>query len=138
MVVLFITAIMLAMGSLQFASLDSAAKNSTAWQIFEADVSRARTEASARGTRIIIRPEGDGYIVGQDIQPYNDPAAEDSILYTRILPTGITASFSNSLLFDSRGVLVAENDTPTEQTVTFLRGTQIIRAIDIPSFGGDL
>ncbi|GEM_PF-5113971 len=138
LVVLGLVAILMVMGTLQFVRLDSAAKNSTAWQIFQADIARARSEAASRGTRIIVRAEGDGYVVGEDVPPYNEDPEEDSVIYTRIFPTGITANFPSVFIFDSRGILVTEAEEPTDITVTFLRGTETLGELTINSFGGVL
>lgn len=102
--------------------LNQTFSKSNAIKEIEFSIQRAKSEALANGSRAIFAVSGDGrsYSVGFDVLPYSSsPAIADTILFQEILPSTITLDLANPLIFDSRGFLIDESETPTTRSITF-------------------
>jgi prepilin-type N-terminal cleavage/methylation domain-containing protein len=102
---------------------------------------RARSEALASGSRVIVASadSAGGYTVGHDYYPYSANATTDDTFLHEALPSGVTATFSRTIIFDTRGFLIDSAGLPVTATVTFnLRGaafgTATISSIGVFSF----
>ena len=86
----------------------------------EFDIKRMRSEATGRGSRVLltINEAGTAYEVGVDYAPFSDPPAQDLLLFTRVLPRDITIASAQTLMFDSRGFLVDSGGTPATAGVS--------------------
>lgn len=88
-------------------------------QQLEFDLRRAKNEAVSAGARgsLIFAADGKSYSFGIDISPYNNPAAADSVMFIRTLPTGITMTSNQAVLFNSRGYLIDINGALSTTTL---------------------
>lgn len=85
-----------------------------------ADIRRARSEAASSGGRsvILISATGKSYSVGVDLEPYASPAAADTTLFQRALPSGLSLTASQTVTFDPRGYLINSSGNPTNIALT--------------------
>ena len=118
--VIFIITLLLAAGVLDYRKLSESMNRGTALKQLEGDFQRARAQAISEGARtiVVLRNEGTEYTVGVDHSPYNTAGTPDRILYTKVLPPNISASFSGQLIFDSRGCLVDLEGELSQATVS--------------------
>ena len=88
----------------------------------EADLIRARTLAAREGSRAILSISSDkeSYSFGFDYAPYSDPPTADSIEFNRNLPSNITVEATQTIIFNSRGMLVDTSATLTTTTMNLL------------------
>jgi Tfp pilus assembly protein FimT len=75
---------------------------------FAFDLRRARSEAIAAGTRVILSTSESGaqYELGIDEVPFNADGIPDQIFASKNIQAGFTVSASKKFIFDSRGFLV--------------------------------
>ena len=110
----------------------------SARQEFESDLRRARSEALARGKRIILEISvgGNSYTIGEDAYPYSSDLTADDIFFTRTLPTGFTISSSDVIAFSADGYLIDDTGSLINLDVSIQdEGTTFLDA-DIYPTGG--
>lgn len=95
-----------------------------AFQQLEADIRLGRSEALARGARIVLKATADGsaYSIGVDRLPYDTSQAADDILYNRKLPSGISLPANQAVSFDSRGSVIDGFGQMTTLSIPLLDG----------------
>jgi type II secretory pathway pseudopilin PulG len=123
-VVMAVVATFLSIGMHHFDDSASAFRRSESQRQFEADVRRARQEAVAKGSRVALIMEGGNtyYSVGFDYLPYEGAATVEETAFRTSLPDGITLTLSAPILFDSRGMLIQPDGSPTTIVGTFGQG----------------
>jgi prepilin-type N-terminal cleavage/methylation domain-containing protein len=93
--------------------------------LFLHDLKRAQAETITQGCRGIftIAIDGHSYSYGCDYLPYdtNDPPDFDVIKFTRVLPTGVSVAFDNTLIISSQGKIVDTEGTLDTRAVTLLQ-----------------
>lgn len=74
----------------------------------EFDLRRARADAIANGSRVIVGlgTGGETYTYGLDTLPFSDPAVADTQEHNRDLPKNVSVTTTVDLIFDSRGYLI--------------------------------
>lgn len=82
-------------------------------------VRRAKNAAITKGTRAIFQFALDGrsYSFGYDYVPYNNPPVEDAVSYIRDLPSEVTASASQTIIFNSQGYLIDKDGALTKLSI---------------------
>jgi len=106
----------------QFSDFQGSFKRSDAKQTFESDVLRIRNEAVSKGARalLVLNSTGDGYTAGLDYVPYSSSGSIDNTIFQRSFPYGVTATLSQSIIFDTRGYLIDLSGTFTTTAVTMM------------------
>lgn len=101
-------------------------------------IERLKQEALSEGARTIltIEPGGNSYTLGIDYPPYNDPVAEDDSFTREELPTGVSLTTSQAVMFDSRGFLIASDGVVTSTIVNLGYDATTFCSITIFSTGG--
>jgi Tfp pilus assembly protein FimT len=101
-------------GALSYRFLMSSFHQSASRNQYEADISRAKSEALREGTRVVIEflPSGNGYQVGFDYLPFDAPPAIETLVFQRQFPRRITVSPTTQMVFDSRGFSIDEDGVP--------------------------
>ncbi len=89
-------------------------------QILEDAVMNTQAQAVSNGGRgiLIFSADGSSFSIGIDFSPYNDPVVEDNVIHIVPLPTGITALSSETIVYNSQGFLIHENNKITSTTFT--------------------
>ena len=110
----------------------------SARQELESDLHRARSEALAKGIRVIleISAGGNSYTVGRDEYPFSATLEADETMFTRVLPTGYTISSSDILTFSSDGYLIDASGNLVNATVSILENGESILDATIYPIGG--
>jgi len=118
-VVLSLSALLLGSFAPHSTGITGAFDRGSALKQFDADLRRARANAVAEGVRAVIkmRDARDGYQVGFDYPPYNDPIAIDELSFEGPLPNNITI-FSDDIVFDPRGYSVDETGSLRTTVIT--------------------
>ena len=121
-VALAIISVLLLTAAVQTPELIDSFQRKNARQTFDADIRRARAEATKEGTRCVVQflAGGAQYRIGFDRLPYSNTAVPETVLVLRNLPDDITASSGTPIIFDSRGYLITPEGQPA-QTAVVLR-----------------
>ena len=123
LVVMTIFALLTTLALPQFVSLESTFARSDSLQRVEFDLRRAKSEALAAGARTVVSfdDRGQGYSIGFDYLPFNDPPAADEIFLNETLPSTISLnSESSTIIFDSRGFLIDDAGSPTTVDISLV------------------
>ena len=93
--------------------------------LFIHDLKRAQAETITQGCRGIftIAPDAHSYSYGCDYLSYdtNNPPTYDVVKFTRVLPTGVSLSFDNTLIINSQGKIVDTDGILDTRSVTLLQ-----------------
>lgn len=108
-----------AAGTLSYTALTGSFKESASRNQFESDLNRAKNEALNQGTRVVVQmnDSGTSYTVGLDFLPFDDPAAIETTLFTRDLPSPVAISPATDLIFDSRAFSIDSTGLPASATL---------------------
>jgi prepilin-type N-terminal cleavage/methylation domain-containing protein len=144
LVVLALLGIIFVFASPQLSSSTPAVERANVFKELRFDISRARTEAAAKGVRTIIAigEDGKSYSLGYDYLPYNDPIEADDSFLDVNLPNTVSLASSQTIIFDPRGFLVDATGTPTTTALTvacrsLANATILIHATGLVSTEGE-
>lgn len=112
---IFIMTLVMGFAVVSMVSLKTTSEKVNAKHEIASDILRARKEALARGTRVIIDIDSSGksYSVGFDYVPYSDPPVAEAIKFTRSMAEGIMLTPAQKLVFDPRGCLIDDTGALT-------------------------
>ena len=101
----------------------------------QGDLTRAKNQAIEAGARGVLSLSSDGtvYSFGLDYLPLStaSPPAVDEVVYTRNLPTRVTVTTSQDLLYNTRGMVVNSSGALTTTTVTLQYRSETFMTITV-------
>jgi type II secretory pathway pseudopilin PulG len=112
-------------------------KRTTARQLILTDIKYARSQALKKGIRTLVTVDSgySSYKIGYDNVPYATTPSIETVAFQRKLPVGIYLSFNKSIIFNSRGSLIAADDTLQTGTISLLQNGSVFYTITVYASG---
>lgn len=112
-------------------------KKMTARQLVLTDIKYARNQALSKGVRTLVTVDSgyNSYKIGYDTIPYATTPSIETLAFQRKLPAGISLVFNKSIIFSSRGSLIAADDTLQTGTISLIQDGSIFYRITVYASG---